>query len=134
MPCTGQTHRNTRQETILMTLPGKKAAYWLQLISYFCLIFFITAWITLLVPPQTFPVALVLICCVVPLLLPMMGVLHGKDKSVNWAGYLSLLYFIHGTVEAFANPATRMLGMIEIVISLSVFFSGSLYIRRLSKH
>ena len=129
-----QAHCHTRKKTQLtMTLPGKKTAYWLQLLSYFSLIFFITAWITLLSPPQTFPVALVLICCVVPLLLPLMGVLHGKDKPVNWAAYLSLLYFIHGVSEVMASPATRLLGAIEIVISLSVFFSGSLYIRRLNK-
>jgi uncharacterized membrane protein len=116
-----------------MTLPGKKAAYWLQLLSYLGLIAFITAWITVLSPPQTFPIALVLITCVVPLLLPLMGVLHGREKPVNWAAYLSLLYFIHGITEAYASPATRMLGVIEIIIGLTVFCSASLYIRRLSK-
>ena len=116
-----------------MTLPGKKAAYWLQLISYLCLIVFITLWITVLTPPQTFPISLVLIICVVPLLLPLMGVLHGRDKPVNWAAYLSLLYFIHGTMEAFASTEMRLYGIIEIIISLTVFFSGSLYIRRLNK-
>jgi len=116
-----------------MKLPDKQTAYWLQLLSYLALIAFITAWITVLAPPQTFPIALVLIVCVVPLLLPLMGVLHGRDKPVNWAAYLSLLYFIHGTTEVFASPATRTLGIIEIVISITVFFSTSLYIRRLTK-
>lgn len=116
-----------------MTLPGKKAAYWLQLLSYLCLIFFITAWVTVLAPPQVFPIALVLITCVAPLLLPLRGVLHGRDKPVNWAAYLSLLYFIHGVMEAVANPPTRLLGITEIIISLTVFFSASLYIRHLSK-
>ena len=117
-----------------MKLPGKKAAYWLQLLSYLGLIGFITAWITVLVPPQSFPIALVLIVCVVPLLLPLMGVLHGREKPVNWAAYLSLLYFIHGTMEAFAGSSTKLLGLIEIVISLTVFFTASLYIRHVSKH
>ncbi|HIL92183.1 MAG TPA: DUF2069 domain-containing protein [Cycloclasticus sp.] len=117
-----------------MTLPGVKAAYWLQLLSYLSLIGYITAWITFLAPPETFPVGLMLITCVVPLLLPLLGVLHGRDKPVNWAAYLSLLYFIHGVSEVFASPDTRILGIIEIVISLTVFFSGSLYIRHVSKH
>lgn len=116
-----------------MTLPDKHAAYWLQLVSYLCLIAFITAWITLLAPPETFPIGLVLIACVVPLLLPLMGVLHGRDKSVNWAAYLSLLYFIHGITETFASPTTRVLGIVEIIISLTVFLSASLYIRQLSR-
>lgn len=117
-----------------MKLPDVKTAYWLQLLSYLCLIGFTTAWITVLAPPQTFPIALVLIACVVPLLLPLMGVLHGKDKPINWATYMSLLYFIHGTVEAFASLENRILGIIEIIISLTVFFSTSLYIRHVSKH
>lgn len=117
-----------------MKLPGVKAAYWLQLLSYLSLIGFITTWITLLSPPETFPIGLVLIACVVPMLLPLMGVLHGRDKPVNWAAYLSLLYFIHGVTEAVASPDTRILGIIEIIISLTVFFSGSLYIRHVSKH
>ncbi len=109
-----------------MKLPGVKAAYWLQLLSYLSLIGFITAWITLLSPPETFPIGLVLIA--------WMGVLHGRDKPVNWAAYLSLLYFIHGVTEAVASPDTKILGIIEIIISLTVFFSGSLYIRHVSKH
>lgn len=116
-----------------MKLPNKQTAYWIQLLSYLTLIGFITAWITVLAPPSTFPIALVLIVCVVPLLLPLRGVLHGRDKPVNWAAYLSLLYFIHGTTEAFASPETRILGIIEIIISITVFFSTSLYIRRLNK-
>jgi len=117
-----------------MKLPGVKAAYWLQLLSYLSLIGFITAWITVLAPPQTFPIGLMLIACVVPLLLPLMGVLHGRDKPVNWAAYLSLLYFIHGVSEVFASAPTRLLGIVEIIISLTVFFSASLYIRHVSKH
>lgn len=128
-------NRDTRKKVkTIVKLPGQKTAYWLQLLSYLSLIAFITAWITVLSPPQTFPIALVLIVCVVPLLLPLRGVLHGRDKPVNWAAYLSLLYFIHGTTEAFANPDTRLLGIAEIIISLTVFFTASLYIRHVSKH
>ncbi|MBV1951421.1 MAG: DUF2069 domain-containing protein [Cycloclasticus sp.] len=116
-----------------MTLPDKKTAYWLQLISYFALIGFITAWATILAPPTSFPISLILITCVLPLFLPLRGVLHGKEKSINWAAYLSLLYFIHGTMEAVADPTTRLLGLIEVIISLSVFLNASLYIYRLKK-
>ena len=116
-----------------MTLPDKKTAYWLQLISYFALIGFITAWATILAPPTSFPISLILITCVLPLFLPLRGVLHGKEKPINWAAYLSLLYFIHGTMEAVADPTTRLLGLIEVIISLSVFLNASLYIYRLKK-
>ncbi|ORU91877.1 MAG: hypothetical protein A6F71_08565 [Cycloclasticus sp. symbiont of Poecilosclerida sp. M] len=116
-----------------MQLPNKRTAYLLQLYSYLALIAFITSWIVVIAPPETFPIAMVLIVCVVPFLFPLMGVLHGREKPVNWAAYLSLLYFIHGVTEA-ANTSTRLMGVIEIFLSLCVFFSASLYIHRLKKN
>ena len=116
-----------------MTLPSKKFAYHLQIYSYLSLIAFITAWIVVISPPQTFPISLVLIVCVLPLLLPMRGVLHGRDTSSNWATYLSLLYLMHGISEVYAAPDTRWLGAIEIVLSSLLFSSSSLLLNRLKK-
>ena len=116
-----------------MKLPNKKIAFALQLSSYFGLIAFITAWIVTLAPPETFPISLVLIVCVLPLMLPMRGVLHGRDTSANWAAYLSLLYLIHGITEMMAVPENRWLAAIEITLSLILFASASLYINRFKK-
>lgn len=116
-----------------MTLPNKKVAFAALLTSYFGLIAFMTLWIVLLAPPETFPISLVLIVCVLPLLLPMRGVLHGRDTSANWATYLSLLYLMHGISEIYAAPDTRWLGVIETFLSSILFASSSLYINRVEK-
>ena len=71
----------------------------------------------------------ILILSVSPLLLPMRGLLAGKARSCAWAAYISLLYFIHGSVEAYANPLQRPYALLEVTFSLMLFVGASLYVR-----
>lgn len=103
--------------------------YYAALIGYFGLFTLLMLWITVLAPPARFPVALVLIVTVTPLLLPLRGLLHGQLKSCAWSAYVSLIYFIHGTAEAYVNPDERIYALIEVVLSLMLFFGATFYIR-----
>ena len=86
-------------------------------------------WHTQFAPSVRFPVALVLLVTVTPLLLPMRGLLHGNTKSCAWAAYVSLIYFIHGSAEAYVNSAERLYAMLEIVLSLMLFLGATFYVR-----
>jgi uncharacterized membrane protein len=70
-----------------------------------------------------------LLSTVVPLLLPMRGFFHRCRKSCVWAAYLSLFYFIHGCVEAYANGQDRSYALIEIMLSLLLFLGAAGYVR-----
>ena len=105
--------------------------YLLALTGFFGLFFLLMSWHTVLAPSSRFPVALVLLVTVTPLLLPLRGLLHGRDKSCAWAAYISLIYFTHGSVEAYGNAAERWLAALEIAFSLMLFFGATFYIRRL---
>ena len=111
-----------------MTLPSIREAYWLALSGYFALLILITSWITVLAPPQRFPIALLLIVAVVPLLLPLRGLLHGRPRTANWAAYLSMPYLIHGIMETAAGTETRWLGGLEILASLWLVIGCGLYL------
>lgn len=111
-----------------MNLPKPRTAYWIALSGYFALLTLVTAWITVLAPPQQFPIALLLIVAAVPLLLPLRGLLHGRPSSANWAAYLSMPYFIHGVMETAANPGLRWLGALEILSSMWLFVGAGLYL------
>lgn len=110
-----------------MNTPSPRTGYWLSLLGYFALLTLITAWITVLSPPERFPIALLLIICVVPLLFPLRGLLHGRPTSANWAAYLSMPYFIHGVMETAAGPGINWLGILEIICSLWLFFGSGVY-------
>ena len=116
-----------------MKIAISKRYYYLALTSYFSLFFLLMAWNTLIFPSTQFPVALVLIVFITPLLLPLRGFLHGRKKSSAWLGYISLIYFMHGISEAYVNSAERLLAVLEILFSLLLFLGIMFYLRNLGK-
>lgn len=103
--------------------------YALALAGFFGLFALLMLWPTWLAPDGRLPVALVLLVSVTPLLLPMQGLLARKPRSCAWAAYVSLIYFLHGTVAAFADGAARPYAALEIALSLLLFVGATLYIR-----
>ncbi|MGJ0483872.1 MAG: DUF2069 domain-containing protein [Methylomicrobium sp.] len=103
--------------------------HYLALGGYFGLFALMMLWPTVLAASTRFPVALILIVTVTPLLLLLRGLLAFNPKSHAWAGFLSLLYFVHGTVEMYANAGARHLAAAEILFSLLLFFGSALAIR-----
>lgn len=103
--------------------------YALALTGFFGLFILLMLWHTWLAPSEQWPVALVLLSTVTPLLLPMRGLLNGHAKSCAWAAYISLFYFIHGSTEAYANAAERLYASLEVAFSLMLFLGAMMYVR-----
>lgn len=103
--------------------------YYAALVGYFSLFFLLMLWNTVLEPSKYFPIAIVLIVMITPLLLPLRGLLDAKPKSCAWSAYISLIYFIHGSSEAYVNADQRLLAILEVVFSLLLFFGATFYIR-----
>ncbi len=101
----------------------------IALAGFFGLFALLMLWSTVLAPSSRFPVALVLLLTVTPLLLPMRGLLNRNKKSCAWAAYISLGYFIHGSAEAFINVDERLYASLETVFSLMLFLGTTLYVR-----
>ena len=113
-----------------------KAQYlhWLAIFSFLGLFGLLMFWQTILAPSSYFPVAFVLLLSVSPLLIPLRGFLNGNKKSCSWMAYLSLFYLIHGVVECYANSNERLFAIIELTLSLQLFFSCIFYVRAISRH
>ncbi|MGJ0431662.1 DUF2069 domain-containing protein [Methylobacter sp.] len=106
----------------------------MALAGFFGLFVLLMLWPTILAPSVHFPVALVLLITVTPLLLPMRGLLDRNRKSCAWAAYISLIYFIHGSAEAYANTDERLYASLEIMLSLMLFLGSTFYVRFSGKH
>ena len=102
--------------------------YALALTGYVGLFSLLMLWNTLISPPEKLPVALVLIITVSPLLLPLRGFIKGNLKSSSWMAYLSMPYFIHGSIEAYARTE-RLLPSLEVLFSLMLFLGATLFVR-----
>ncbi len=73
-----------------------------------------------------------LVLKVLPLLLPLFGILRGRRYTYQWASMLILAYFVEGVVRATtdADASARLAGL-EIVLSL-VFFVCAIFYARLT--
>jgi len=58
------------------------------------------------------------ILAVIPLLLPMRGILGGRIRSMTWGGYLLVLYFVVGVMEAWSNPPQRLPSLAQVALVL----------------
>jgi len=103
--------------------------YSVGLTGYFGLFALLMLWNTVLAPSSSFPVALMLLITVTPLLLPLRGLLNRNPKSCAWMAYISLAYFIHGSVETYVNASGRLYPLLEVMLSLMLFFGTTLYVR-----
>ena len=103
--------------------------YCVGLTGYFGLFALLMLWNTVLAPSSSFPVALILLITVTPLLLPLRGLLDRNPKSCAWMAYISLIYFIHGSVETYVNANGRLYPSLEVMLSLMLFFGTTLYVR-----
>jgi len=68
---------------------------------------------------------------VLPLLLPLRGVLKGNLYTMQWAAMLILLYFMEGVVRAWSDPAplSALMAGLEIFFSLVFYLCAIFYLR-----
>lgn len=67
---------------------------------------------------------------VLPLLLPLRGVLKGNLYTLQWSSMLVLLYFMEGVTRAWSDPnsVSVMMAYIEIVLSLIFYVCAMFYL------
>lgn len=72
---------------------------------------------------------------VVPLLLPLIGVLRRDVYTLQWSAMLILLYFAEGIVRATSdrNALSATLGWVEVALACVYFFSALAYLRPYKK-
>ena len=113
----------TRQSTA-------RLCHGVAIISLIALIALCLAWELFLAPLR--PGGSWLVLKVLPLLMPLFGVLRGKRYTFQWACMLILLYFAEGVVRAWSDqPPASVLVAIEIALS-SVFYLAAVFYAKLT--
>lgn len=110
-----------------------RIAYTVAMSGYFGLLLLLGLWITLLSPPKEMPISLALIVFVGPLLLFLRGLLHGRPKQFVIAPLLSLLYMLHGIVDAYGKAEQQWLPVLEVLFCVMFYFGGLFFARWRSK-
>ena len=106
----------------------KATLQWLAIASLVALIALCLAWELWLAPLRQGGSALAF--KVLPLLLPMFGILRGKRYTFQWAWLLGLAYFTEGVVRGWSERGiSQQLAVAEIVLSLTFFAATVFYAR-----
>ncbi len=109
------------------------ATRWLALSSMIGLIVLGLAWEMWLSPIR--PGGSLLALKVLPLCLPLAGVLKNRMYTYRWVSLLVWLYFTEGAVRAWSDrPPGNYLAMIEVLLCLLLFAACALHVRIRLKH
>ena len=90
---------------------------------YLALLLWQVVWHALLPEPygaQNWGLAML---CLLPLLLPLPGILRRLHRSQVWGSYLGLLYFCIGIMEAWSNPGQRFPALLQVGL-VAMFWTG----------
>lgn len=98
----------------------------LALTGYFGTMAFLMLWIIKISPPQI-PKSIALAIGLLPLLLPLRGMLHGRVYTHSWAGFLALPYFAFGVDAAIHRTEKPWLGIVLIALSTIWFLASAYY-------
>ncbi|MDP2431393.1 MAG: DUF2069 domain-containing protein [Pseudomonadota bacterium] len=97
-------------------------------VSLIALIALCVAWELWLAPLR--PGGSWLVLKVLPLLLPLFGILHGRVYTYRWSTLLIWLYFTEGVVRAWSDRGdSATLALFEVALSLVFFVAAAWYAR-----
>lgn len=97
-------------------------------VSLICLIFLLCSWELFLAPFKSQSSWLVL--KIIPLLIPMMGILKGKIYTYKWSGLLIFIYFIEGVVRAYSDLGlSSKIALLEVFLSVVFFLCVTFYLK-----
>ncbi len=101
---------------------------WTAAASLFGLIVLGVLWEMVLAPIR--PGGSLLALKVLPLILPLAGVMKNRMYTYRWLSLLVWLYFTEGVVRAWSDkPPSNYLAMIEVVLCLVLFTACSLHVK-----
>ncbi|MCU6433253.1 DUF2069 domain-containing protein [Undibacterium sp. Jales W-56] len=107
--------------------------YYLTCFSLIALIVLLISWETLLAPLR--PGGSWMVLKVIPILIPLRGILKKQIYTMQWSSMLILLYFTEGVVRAFSDKTwlSSMLAGLEIALTVLFFFACVLYLKPYKK-
>lgn len=94
-----------------------------MLFAYFATLAWQVVWHGLLPPPYgSQNIWLAIIACL-PLLIPVIGLVRMKYRSMIWGGLLLMLYFTIGIMEAWSNPPQRLPALVQVTLAIFYLFA-----------
>ncbi|WP_440053419.1 DUF2069 domain-containing protein [Pseudoalteromonas sp. T1lg65] len=97
--------------------------------GYIGLLVLMPLWLFVLAPREGYSTGFVFAVYILPLLLPLKGVIQDKPYTYAWANFVVMLYFIHGLTMLWVSPDELLLALLELFFA-SLMFIGCTYYAR----
>lgn len=101
----------------------------IALIGYIGLLVLMPLWMYF-VPPQEGPLDVMsLFVPIIPLLLPLRGIIKDNTYTYAWANFVVMLYFIHGLTMLWVAPDELIWVLLELLFASFMFIGCTYYAR-----
>ncbi|OEE60950.1 hypothetical protein A1OO_21235 [Enterovibrio norvegicus FF-33] len=98
--------------------------------SYLGLFVWVALWHGVLSPHVHVNPYGVTIAWLLPLLLPLKGILTGKPYTHAWANFILMFYFIHALTILWVDQGERWLALVELLLTSISFVSNIYFAKR----
>jgi len=106
-----------------------KTYRYLALVSHIGLLIWMAIWYFYLKTPQTYSFSFVFILYLLPLLLPLYGVIRAKPYTHAWSCFIVLWYLMHAITVMYSEPQYILHAALELVLAIGMFAGCSLFAR-----
>ncbi|CAM4155128.1 DUF2069 domain-containing protein [Pseudoalteromonas byunsanensis] len=101
----------------------------LALFGYVGLLLLMPIWLFILVPREGYSNGFIFVVYILPLLLPLKGIIQDKPYTYAWANFIVMIYFIHGLSLLWVAPDELVWVILELVFATSMFVGCTYYAR-----
>ena len=99
------------------------------LIGYIGLLVLMPIWLFLIAPREGHSNAFIFVVYILPLLLPLKGIIQDKPYTYAWANFIVMFYFIHGFTLLWVAQEQLICVLLELTFA-SLMFIGCTYYAR----
>ena len=103
---------------------------YLALVSHIGLLLWVTLWQLVFREEPSYSLTFIFLLYILPLLLPLPGIVRGKPYTHAWANFIVMFYLIHGLTIIYAEPHEWLYAVIELFFATLMFIGCAVYARK----
>lgn len=101
----------------------------LALYSSLALLMWVGIWQLLLSADKTYGLVFIFLFYLLPLILPLKGIIKARPYTHAWSSFVVLLYIMHAITVFYAEPQERIYAGIELVLAILMFTGCAMFAR-----
>ncbi|ATC94206.1 DUF2069 domain-containing protein [Pseudoalteromonas tunicata] len=101
----------------------------LALFGYIGLLILMPLWMFMFSPRDAHSNGFIFLVYILPLLLPLKGIIEDKTYTYAWANFIVMIYFIHGFTLLWVSPEERLFVLLELLFASAMFVGCTYYSR-----